>query len=206
MSAAASDAVGRPSGPSRSFLALAGAVALVAVGGGVLGVRALTSSPQTADQPAAVKASFGAKHQIHEDVLTSFGVIAVEILEKNAGVSAKAIASSTHFPSYVGPGQLQVQATINMRNALARPVTLNAGQFVVAAGAKRYAHSHATVERVQLQPDALLDQIVTFTVPRKGEPLVLEFADPASKSPIRIDLGRATARVTDPGGTAHPGH
>ena len=187
----------------RGFLALAGVVAVAAVGGGVLGVRALTSSPQAPTQPAAVRASFAGTHQIHEDVLTSFGVIAVEILEKNAGVSAKAIASSTHFPSYVGPDQLQVQATVNIRNALARPVTLDASQFVVAAGGKRYRHSHATVETVQLQPDALLDQIVTFTVPRKGEQMVLQFADPASPKPIRINLGAATAKVTDPGGGKH---
>jgi len=140
---------------------------------------------------------FGA---IHEDIPTSFGVVAVEILEKNAGVSSRALSGSTHFPGRVGPDELQVQATVNIRNALAKPIELRAGQFTILAGTTRYRHARATVERVQLQPDALLDLMVSFVVPRAGEALVLELADPAGTTPIRVDLGRAQALVEDPGG------
>lgn len=185
------------------MVAMVGLLSAVAVGGAVMGVRAMTSSPSAPATPPAAAQSFSGLQHIHQDIITSFGVVAVEILQKNAGVSPKSVSSSTHFPSYVGPDKLEVQTTVNIRNSLSRPLRFDAGQFSVVAGGKRYRVTRATVDNVRMQPDALLDENLSFVVPRKGEPLVLEFADPSSSRPIRIDLGRAQARVTDPGGHAH---
>lgn len=175
-------------------VALAWAVLAVA---GVAAALALTASP-AAGPSGGPPGALAGLHFIHEDVPTGFGAIAVEVLRKD--VSPGSPASS---PATTSPDLLRIRVTISAHNARPRPITLRADHLSLLAGGRRYRHVRATAERVWMQPDAHLDDVVSFTVPRHGEALVLELADPSAGHPVRIALGRAQARVPDPVGHDH---
>lgn len=59
---------------------------------------------------------------------------------------------------------------------------------------------------MQIQPDAAAGQILSYTLPRNNQRLTLQFTEVPGATPIRVDLGRAQARVegAGPGGRATP--
>jgi hypothetical protein len=95
-----------------------------------------------------------------------------------------------------------VKASVTLRNGPVRPLEYSPRQFTLVATrkdgkARRYPVANASVRDGILQPDAAVDASLGFVIPRTGARLTLEFADPARKQPIVIDLkarvGKASA-------------
>jgi hypothetical protein len=193
--------------PVAARRALTGGIAAVAalvLAGAVVGARTLAGGETGTAAPLA--AAHAHPHRVGEDITTGFGVLAVEIVDKSAGTPSRALAGATHYPGYVGAGQMSVEVTLNVRNMLARTTTISSDQFTLLSGKDRIGVRRASVARVKLQPDATFDDILSFTVPRDGRRMSLSFAETPSGAPILVDLGRAAAAADGlKGTTAAPG-
>jgi hypothetical protein len=203
----------QPHGVRRTVVAGLIALAAVAVAGGVTGVRSLTGGPvaSTVATPAAVAASaHQGVHKVGDEIPTGFGWVAAETVQKSSGVTSQSVGGNTHFPSFVGADKVQIQVTLNIRNSLGARHEVRADQFSVLAGKKRYLPGGATAAAMQIQPDASVGQILSYTVPRTNQPLTMEFAETPGADPIKIGLGRSQAMVEGaspgPQGGAAGGH
>jgi len=177
--------------PTAGWLAATlGLVLLLAVVGVVLAANVLTGSG-AAKPPGLPPGPFA----VGQDIPTSFGVVAVEHVEKISGVTAKALAGVTHgIQSYVRPDQQEIQATVTLTNLSKVPVAYSPTEFRPLTG-----EDHRPVGQVSsnltastLQPDANIDGRVSFIVPRDGRRLSMTFSDPGRAHPITIDLGRTS--------------
>lgn len=180
--------------PSR-FVPLAIALLTVwVVAGAAVATRRLTSSPAPAKQTLTTASSHaGQLHKPGQDVATSFGVFAVEIVDKTTGITSRALGGATHFPSYTPATQMLVKATLNITNRLATGTDFNADQVTLRSGKARLTPVRVSIPDVHLQPDASVDEIVTFVIPREGQRLTLEFSETDGSTVHKVDLGRATA-------------
>lgn len=135
---------------------------------------------------------------VGRSIPTSFGVIAVESVQKLKGLTPKELGGMTHFPSYVTPDRMQVQVFLEITNLKNHTIRYSPRQFRLVAGAgRRIPILGATFPGGILQPSASIDGQVSFIAPRRtrsGAHLWLEFNDPGTKAPIRFDLGSARTR------------
>jgi hypothetical protein len=136
---------------------------------------------------------------IAQDVPTSFGVVAVESMTKNAGPTAKALAGMTHgVGNLVPPNKLQVDVTVTLTNLKGKVARYSPAQFGLRAtrgdkpgrSTRHFRLARASVPPGTLQPNASIDATLTYVVPRDGSKLWMTFDDAARAPPILFDLGR----------------
>jgi hypothetical protein len=180
------------------------AAALIMLGG-YLGVRVLSDGAPKEPVIALPKGPFGTS----QDIPASFGVVAVEHVDKLNGLSAKDVAGATHgISGFVAPDKVQVDASVTLTNLLDHPIAYDPRQFRLLVGAKKtpIAEVRSSVRPGTLQPDASIDSQLRFIAPRNGSKLWIEFRDPGRAKPILVDLGRTG--VTPKGAFAgfHAGH
>ncbi|HUR84982.1 MAG TPA: hypothetical protein VMY78_06520 [Solirubrobacteraceae bacterium] len=167
---------------------IAAAVALVLVGA-YLAVGVITRGAPADPVIALPPGPFGTS----QDIPASFGVVAVEHVEKINGLGAKALAGATHgISGYVAPNKVQVQASVTLTNLLDHPIAYDPRQFRLLVGEKRKPldEVQSNLRPGTLQPDASIDSQLKFIVPRDGSKLWIEFTDPGRAKPILVDLGR----------------
>jgi hypothetical protein len=187
---AASSTDNRRTTTPRPLLAVLAALLAAAILGAYLAAGVVSAG---GDDPAP---SADGPFALRDAVPTSFGVVAVEYAEKNAGPTAKALGGMTHgIGDRVKADQIQVQAFATITNLDHRVVEYSPAQFSLAAGskdAKPLPITAASVKPGTLQPNAAIDVRLTFVAPRKGEKLWVRYKDPARKAPVFIDLGRVS--------------
>jgi hypothetical protein len=167
------------------------ALALVlALAGAVLSARLVTAPTAVAfDQHGAHQ------HGAAGSVRASFGSLAVADVQTLPGLTARAVAGVTHFPSYVPETAMQVRVVVVLTNALDGPVRYDPQQFRLRAGSRTTRASGGSTLATAVEPRASLEARLEFVVPRGGSRLRLEFRDPGRLRPIVIDLGRARERA-----------
>jgi hypothetical protein len=199
----ATPALGARTTTPRPLLAVLAAVLTAMVVGAYLAAGVLGGSSHHEAGDVA-KGPFG----IHDPAPTSFGVIAVEHAEKNAGPTAKALGGMTHgIKNRVKADQIQVQAFATITNLSPKVVEYSPAQFSLVVGskdAKPRPISQSSIKPGSLQPNAAIDARLSFVAPRKGQKLWVRFKDPARDAPIFIDLGRVSN--TPRGATAGEHH
>jgi hypothetical protein len=195
---------GLPLGPGRSLAgraplrrATATLVAIVlvatvlAAAGGAIALDLLSSRGAAAATTKLPPGPFG----LAEDIPASFGVVAVEHVERLQGLGAKPLAGVTHgIQNLVPPGKEQIQASVTLTNLTGAPVAYSPTQFTLLRGAdkKPVDKLQSSLNPSTLQPDASIDGRLSFVVPADGKHLWLRFNDPGRPNPILIDLGRTS--------------
>ncbi len=183
---------------------IAGAVALVLVGA-YLAVGVITRGAPADPVIALPPGPFGTS----QDIPASFGVVAVEHVEKINGLGAKALAGATHgISGYVAPNKVQVQASVTLTNLLDHPIAYDPRQFRLLVGEKRKPLNEvqSNLRPGTLQPDASIDSQLKFVAPRNGSKLWIEFTDPGRAKPILVDLGRTGKTPAGAFDGFHRGH
>jgi hypothetical protein len=176
--------------PLAAFLALV--VTLAAVGAYL--AAGLVGGGGHAHAPATEQVQPGNGFAVGDSVYTSFGAVAVEAVEKNKGLTPKALSGVTHgIQGLVPPNKVQVQAFATMTNLTGDLVQYSPAQFSLLVGSKSARPlplTSASVKPGVLQPNAAIDLRLSFVVPRKGQKLWVRFKDPARNAPYLIDLGK----------------
>jgi hypothetical protein len=197
---------GRPSTWRTAQLVSFLAAALVLVAAGAYLAAGVISSGAPADPVIALPPGpFGTA----QDIPASFGVVAVEHVEKINGLGAKALAGATHgISGYVAPDKVQVQASVTLTNLLDHPVSYDPRQFRLLVGKQRkpVEEVRSNLRPGTLQPDASIDSQLKFVAPRDGSKLWVEFSDPGRAKPILIDLGRTGTTPRGAFDGFHRGH
>ena len=174
------------------ILAAAGAYLAAGVVGSGSGSDPVTAAVKKQKEPTG-------GWSIGDSVYTSFGAVAVEAVEKGAGLSAKDLSGVTHgIKNLVPPNKVQVQAFATMTNLTGKPVQYSPAQFSLLVGSKKAKPmplNTASIKPGVLQPSAAIDVRLSFVVPRKGQKLWVRFKDPGQAKPFLIDLGRVTKTV-----------
>ena len=203
-SASGSTALRRGPAVNRTpLVALVLSVVALAIGGTVISVGLIQRGAPQPKVPA-LKGPFG----VGQDIPTSFGVVAVEAVQKLNGLSPKKLAGMTHFPSYVKPNQTQVQASVTLTNLLDRPVAYSPTQFRLLVGERKepVKDLRASFTPGTLQPDANISGQLKFVAPRKREKLWVQFTDPKRSKPILVDLGKTGRTPANAFDGFHAGH
>jgi hypothetical protein len=170
------------------------AMAAGLVGAGVAGRGLLNRDP--------------ALHQIGDDVPTSFGIVAVEFVRSVDGLSSRSLAGATHgVPGLIDTGHTRIQAALAVTNREPQPLQFSVDQvrLRVTIG------DRTTVQRpvggdlpdTRVLTDAGIEGHLDFVVPRQGARLALLFRDPASSSPVVINLGRTDFATAGSGEHTH---
>jgi hypothetical protein len=144
-----------------------------------------------------------------QDIPASFGVVAVEHVEKINGLGAKALAGVTHgISGFVAPNKVQVQASVTLTNLLDHPISYDPRQFrlLVGKNKKPLNEVQSNLRPGTLQPDASIDSQLKFIAPRDGSKLWIAFSDPGRSKPILIDLGRTGTTPAGAFDGFHRGH
>ena len=126
-----------------------------------------------------------------QDVPTSFGVVAVEYVQKTPGLTAKQLGGMTHgIGSNIPPDKVQIQANVVLTNITNHTVDYAPEQFSMISGdgGKKIPLTSATLQGGTLQPDASISGMVSFVAPRDGSNQAIDFND--KDKDIVIDLGR----------------
>ena len=199
----------RPTEPAARRTALligyiAGAVALVLVGA-YLAAGVVSRGAPKDPVVALPHGPFGTA----QDIPASFGVVAVEHVEKTNGLTAKALSGATHgISGFVAPNKVQVQASVTLTNLLDHPIAYDPRQFRLLVGEQRkpIGEVRSNLRPGTLQPDASIDSQLKFVAPRNGSKLWIEFSDPGRTKPILIDLGRTGTTPAGAFDGFHRGH
>jgi hypothetical protein len=144
-----------------------------------------------------------------QDIPASFGVVAVEHVEKINGLGAKALAGVTHgISGFVAPNKVQVQASVTLTNLLDHPISYDPRQFrlLVGKNKKPLSEVQSNLRPGTLQPDASIDSQLKFIAPRDGSKLWIAFSDPGRTKPILVDLGRTGKTPAGAFDGFHRGH
>jgi hypothetical protein len=144
-----------------------------------------------------------------QDIPASFGVVAVEHVDKLNGLGAKDLAGVTHgISGFVAPNKVQVQASVTLTNLLDHPINYDPRQFrlLVGKNKKPLDEVQSNLRPGILQPDASIDSQLKFVAPRDGSKLWIEFSDPGRAKPILIDLGRTGTTPAGAFDGFHRGH
>jgi hypothetical protein len=192
----------RRTGPLVAYIATAVALVLV---GGYLTVGLISRGAPQDPVIALPPGPFGTA----QDIPASFGVVAVEHVEKINGLGAKDLAGVTHgISGFVAPDKVQVQASVTLTNLLDHPIAYDPRQFRLLVGAKRKPldEVQSNLRPGTLQPDASIDSQLKFIAPRDGSKLWIEFSDPGRAKPILIDLGRTGKTPAGAFDGFHRGH
>jgi hypothetical protein len=143
-------------------------------------------------------------HHISDDVPTSFGIVAVEYVRTVDGVTHRSLNGASHGVSGLVEGDhVQIQTAVAITNRSERPISYTTAQFrlLVTTNGKTTAQepSGGDLPNMRILPHAGIEGHLSFTVPRTGAQLALEFTDPGRPTPILIDLGPADfAPQSDP--------
>ena len=185
-----------------SYIAVAATLVLV---GGYLAIGLIANGAPKDPVIALPEGPFGTS----QDIPASFGVVAVEHVEKLNGLGAKALAGVTHgISGFVAPNKVQVQASVTLTNLLDHPISYDPRQFrlVVGKDKKPINEVQSNLRPGTLQPDASIDSQLKFIAPRDGSKLWIEFSDPGRAKPILIDLGRTGKTPAGAFDGFHRGH
>jgi hypothetical protein len=185
-----------------SFIALAVTLILV---GGYLAVGLVSRGAPGDPVVALPKGPFGTS----QDIPASFGVVAVEHVEKINGLGAKDLAGVTHgISGFVAPNKVQVQASVTLTNLLDHPIKYDPRQFRLLVGKdlKPLNEVQSNLRPGTLQPDASIDSQLKFIAPRDGSKLWISFSDPGRAKPILVDLGRTGTTPAGAFDGFHRGH
>ena len=173
---------------------------VLAVAGGLLARGMIEAGRDTAALQRDASLAPKEPAAIAQDVPTSFGVVAVESMTKNAGPTAKALAGMTHgVGNLVPPNKLQVDVTVTLTNLKEQGRAVLAGAVRAPRhpaatsrrrGTRSFRLARASVPPGTLQPNASIDATLTYVVPRDGSKLWMTFDDAARAPPILFDLGR----------------
>jgi hypothetical protein len=163
---------------------------VLAFAGAVLSARLVT----------APTAAVVHRHGAHRDgtapsVRASFGSLSVVDVRTLPGLTPRALAGVTHFPSYLSQTAMRVQTVVVLTNALDSLARYDPQRFRLRAGSRTTRASGGSTPATVVQPGASLEARLEFVVPRSGSRLWLEFRDPARLPPIVIDLGRVRERA-----------
>jgi hypothetical protein len=183
---------------------LAVAVTLVLLGG-YLAVGLVSTGAPKDPVIALPKGPFGTS----QDIPASFGVVAVEHVEKINGLGAKSLAGVTHgISGFVPPNKVQVQASVTLTNLLDHPIKYDPRQFrlLVGKNLKPLDEVQSNLRPGTLQPDASIDSQLKFIAPRDGSKLWIAFSDPGRAKPILVDLGRTGKTPAGAFDGFHRGH
>jgi hypothetical protein len=194
--------VPRRNGLLVSYIAIAAALVLI---GGYLAVGLVSRGAPKDPVIALPQGPFGTS----QDIPASFGVVAVEHVEKINGLGAKALAGVTHgISGFVAPNKVQVQASVTMTNLLDHPISYDPRQFrlLVGKNKKPLNEVQSNLRPGTLQPDASIDSQLKFIAPRDGSKLWIEFSDPGRTKPILVDLGRTGTTPAGAFDGFHRGH
>jgi hypothetical protein len=200
--------IGRSAGPPPRRIA---AVAFIAAAALLLAVGAVLAESLIAagapGDPAITlpKGPFGTS----QDIPASFGVVAVEHVDKINGLTAKDVAGNTHGVSgLVAPDKVQVDASVTLTNLLDHPISYDPRQFRLLVGSKRKPidEVRSNLQPGTLQPDASIDSQLRFIAPRNGSKLWISFKDPGRDKPILVDLGRTGTTPKGAFAGFHQGH
>jgi hypothetical protein len=185
-----------------SYIAVAATLMLV---GGYLAVGLIARGAPKDPVIALPAGPFGTS----QDIPASFGVVAVEHVEKINGLGAKALAGVTHgISGFVAPNKVQVQASVTLTNLLDHPISYDPRQFRLLVGKdkKPLNEVQSNLRPGTLQPDASIDSQLKFIAPRDGSKLWIAFSDPGRSKPILIDLGRTGTTPAGAFDGFHRGH
>jgi hypothetical protein len=178
-------------------------VALLATVGAALAVLAMTTPPTHVHDPSRDVSAGPAA--IGDAIPISFGYLAVLKAERMDGLTARQLSGMTHgVQNLVRRDQAQVEVRVEMTNVLSRPVTYQPGRFELRLGrsGRHVAPLGASVVPGQLQPDAHVEFLLTYVVPRNGSRLWLAYQDADSGEEL-VDLGRVSRA---PRGAFEPEH
>jgi hypothetical protein len=181
------------------------AAAVLVLAGGYLTVGLISRGAPKDPVIALPKGPFGTS----QDIPASFGVVAVEHVEKINGLGAKALAGVTHgISGFVPPDKVQVQASVTLTNLLDHPISYDPRQFrlLVGKNKKPLDEVQSNLRPGTLQPDASIDSQLKFIAPRDGSKLWIEFSDPGRSTPILVDLGRTGKTPAGAFDGFHRGH
>ena len=177
--------------------------ALVAacLAGGVLAVDMLGGNNplvKTASGPAGLPV-----HVIGEDVVTSFGVVAVEHATAISGLNDSQITGAHGVPGLVEAGSIDVQVAAVITNLSDNVLKYEPTQFELLdnSGAS-VAISRAAELPGELQPFAAIDVLIDFVTTAEARPFTVRFVDPATSETVLISLGDVGCTVQ--GGTGRP--
>src|SRR5262249_12933065 len=115
---------------------------------------------------------------IAQYVTTSFGGLTIEGVQEIAGHDmGSQNAMMQGIPGYVGPGQVQVQASVMLTNTTGHSVACAPTQFQLSyAGATQLqAPSSASLPTEALQPRTTVAGTVSYIVPSDAKSLVLRY-------------------------------
>jgi hypothetical protein len=183
-----------PAGTRRLAAALLVAVSALAFAGAVLGAGVISRGDGAQAPPPLPHGPFGTA----QDIPASFGVVAVEHVEKVKGITAKSVSGQTHgISGFVPAGKVQIQASVTLTNLTGEPVAYSPRQFRLLVGKERkpVATVRSSLRPGTLQPDASIDGQLKFVAPRNDSKLWMQFRDPEGGRLILIDLGR-TGKTT----------
>lgn len=162
--------------PLRGLVALAIALGFA----GMLLAAQLVARPQPTPEPG-------------QEVLTSFGTLRVTRVDLIDGLTPEDLAGMTHgIQNLVPADKVQVAASVLLTNRGQRPVDYSPAQqlrVVSSSGAAVEALSGQVAETSVLPARASLTTNVSYTAPRDGGELWLEYLDPGRGAPIRVRLG-----------------
>jgi hypothetical protein len=173
--------------PPRSLplLMIIGAVALLAIGGAVLGVNVITIPDDPAHQPPA--------WTVGDEVPTSFGVIAVRDVSQLAGLSANDLAGVTHgVGDLVPPDKEQVELSMILSNTSSHAVNYSFQdefKMVTSTGVEVVELPGASSPTGKLSGNSSITTQLRFMAPRDGGALILEFREPGARHASRILVG-----------------
>jgi hypothetical protein len=179
-------------------------VGLLATFGAALAILTL-ATPSAHHHGQASVVSTSGPAAIGDALPISFGYLAVLKAERLDGLTAKALSGMTHgVQSLVRRDQAQVEVRVEMTNVLSRPVTYQPGRFDLRLGksGRHVAPVGASVIPGQLQPDAHVEFLLTYVVPRNGSRLWLAYQDDDTGEQL-VDLGRVSRA---PKGAFEPEH
>jgi hypothetical protein len=155
-----------------AFAVVLTAVALSLIGG-VLAVQAVGSGAAVHTENVVPPAALG------QDVPTSFGVVAVEYVERVAGPPAHTLGGSGRRAGTVpAAGESELSIAVALTNMRDRTLKYGPGQFRLRLGrGQSLAPTGANFEPGTLQPHAGIEGRVSFVVPKGLSPKAVEFRD-----------------------------
>lgn len=142
--------------------------------------------PQAAGDNASELGAVG------QSLPTSFGVVAVETVEKITPLSPERLAGSSRGgQNRAAPDDVQVQVSATITNLSDREVAYAADQFrlLIRNSGKAVKAARSSLHAGVLQPQASIDEQMDFLVPADASQLWVEFVDSGTTKPVLIDLG-----------------
>jgi hypothetical protein len=144
-------------------------------------------------------------HTIGEDVVTSFGVIAVEHAVAISGLNDSQITGAHGVPGLVEAGSINVQVSAVITNLSESVLTYQPTQFeLINNSGAAVPISRAAKLPGELQPFAAIDVLVDFVTTADARPFTVRFVDPATNEAILIGLGDVGCTVQSGAGQPLP--